>query len=53
MPGPASTLDLAERLGVTPGAVSRHLSVLHGAGLVTRARVLYARSELGSRLLAR
>ncbi|GLY77895.1 ArsR family transcriptional regulator [Actinoallomurus iriomotensis] len=54
---PASTLDLAERLGVTPGAVSQHLSVLHGAGLVTRARVgrvvLYARSELGSRLLAR
>jgi DNA-binding transcriptional ArsR family regulator len=54
---PASTKDLAERLGITPGAVSQHLSVLHGAGLVTRARVgrvvLYARSELGTRLLAR
>jgi DNA-binding transcriptional ArsR family regulator len=54
---PASTLDLSERLGITPGAVSQHLSVLRDAGLVTRARVgrvvLYARSDLGSRLLAR
>jgi DNA-binding transcriptional ArsR family regulator len=48
--------DLAGRLGITPGAVSQHLAVLHDAGLVTRARVgrvvLYARSDLGSRLLS-
>ena len=53
---PTSTIDLAERLGVTPGAVSQHLAVLHDTGLVTRARVgrtvLYARSDLGSRLMA-
>src|SRR5262249_49110276 len=54
---PASTTDLAHRLGVTPGAVSQHLAVLHDAGLVTRARVgrtvLYARSDLGARLVRR
>jgi DNA-binding transcriptional ArsR family regulator len=53
---PASTTDLAGRLGITPGAVSQHLSVLHDAGLVTRARVgrtvLYARSDLGTRLMS-
>lgn len=53
---PASTLDLAGRLGITPSAVSQHLSVLHDTGLVTRARVgrvvLYARSDLGDRLLS-
>jgi DNA-binding transcriptional ArsR family regulator len=53
---PTSTTDLAGRLGVTPGAVSQHLAVLYDAGLVTRARVgrvvLYARSDLGSRLLS-
>lgn len=52
--GPVSTTDLARRLGVTPGAVSQHLAVLYGAGLVGRARagraVLYARTELGDRL---
>ncbi|MFC6878996.1 ArsR/SmtB family transcription factor [Actinomadura yumaensis] len=51
---PASTTDLARRLGVTPGAVSQHLAVLRGAGLVGRARagrsVLYARTPLGDRL---
>jgi hypothetical protein len=48
---PATTTDLARRLGVTPGAVSQHLSVLREAGLVSRARVgrvvLYARTDLG------
>ncbi|WP_067476228.1 helix-turn-helix domain-containing protein [Actinomadura hibisca] len=52
---PASTTDLARRLGVTPGAVSQHLAVLHGAGLVAKARtgrsVLYARTGTGDRLL--
>ncbi|MBP0454394.1 helix-turn-helix transcriptional regulator [Kitasatospora sp. RG8] len=51
---PASTTDLAYRLGVTPGAVSQHLAVLHQTGLVTRARhgrsVLYSRSPLGDEL---
>ncbi|MFD7595400.1 ArsR/SmtB family transcription factor [Kitasatospora sp. NPDC059812] len=51
---PASTTDLAYRLGVTPGAVSQHLSVLAATGLVTRARhgrsVLYLRSPLGDEL---
>lgn len=53
---PASTTDLAYRLGVTPATVSQHLAVLHEAGLVTKARsgrsVLYARSTLGDRLAA-
>lgn len=53
--GPASTTDLARRLGVTAGAVSQHLAVLYGAGLVSRARagrsVLYARTEMGNDLL--
>lgn len=48
---PASTAELAQRLGVTPSAVSQHLGVLHRAGLLTRARsgrsVLYLRSALG------
>ncbi len=51
---PASTTDLAYRLGVTPGAISQHLAVLHRTGLVTRARhgrsVLYGRSPLGDEL---
>ncbi|MFD5088453.1 ArsR/SmtB family transcription factor [Kitasatospora sp. NPDC058406] len=51
---PATTTDLAYRLGVTAGAVSQHLAVLHATGLVTRARhgrsVLYARSPLGDEL---
>ncbi|MFJ8312731.1 MULTISPECIES: DUF5937 family protein [unclassified Streptomyces] len=52
--GPASTTELARRLGVTASAVSHHLSVLHQTGLVSRARagrvVLYARTELGEQL---
>ncbi|MEV0096303.1 helix-turn-helix domain-containing protein [Streptomyces sp. NPDC050738] len=51
---PASTTELAHRLGVTPGAVSQHLSVLYAAGLLARARagrsVQYRRSELGEGL---
>ncbi|MFE4974596.1 ArsR/SmtB family transcription factor [Kitasatospora sp. NPDC056651] len=50
----ASTTELAYRLGVTPGAVSQHLSVLAATGLVTKARhgrsVLYRRSPLGDEL---
>ncbi|MFG3530029.1 DUF5937 family protein [Streptomyces sp. NPDC047917] len=53
---PASTTDLAHRLGLSPGTVSQHLGVLHRAGLVTRARqghlVLYLRSPLGDQLTA-
>ncbi|MCX2924760.1 ArsR/SmtB family transcription factor [Streptomyces sp. NEAU-W12] len=52
---PTSTTELAQRLEVTSGTVSRHLGVLHRAGLVTRARhghlVLYLRSPLGDQLL--
>ncbi|MDJ0383488.1 helix-turn-helix domain-containing protein [Streptomyces sp. G-G2] len=52
---PASTTELAQRLGAGPGTVSQHLGVLHRAGLVTRARhghlVLYLRSPLGDQLL--
>ncbi|WBO68599.1 ArsR/SmtB family transcription factor [Streptomyces camelliae] len=51
---PASTTDLAHRLGLSPGTVSQHLGVLHRARLVTRARhghvVLYLRSPLGDQL---
>ncbi|MFF0312124.1 ArsR/SmtB family transcription factor [Streptosporangium sp. NPDC004379] len=51
---PLPTAELARRLGVTPSAVSQHLRVLYGTGLVTRARdgrrVLYRRSRLGDRL---
>ncbi|MET9793071.1 ArsR/SmtB family transcription factor [Streptomyces canus] len=53
---PDSTASLARTLGVTPSAVSQHLTVLAACGLLTRARagrtVLYARSELGDRLAA-
>jgi hypothetical protein len=52
---PLATVELARRLRVTPSAVSQHLRVLHGAGLVTRARdgrqVLYRRSPLGDQLV--
>ncbi|MFG2824673.1 ArsR/SmtB family transcription factor [Kitasatospora sp. NPDC048365] len=52
---PTATVELARRLGVTPGAVSQHLAVLAAARLVTRARhgrvVLYARSPLADQLL--
>ena len=48
---PATTSALARRFGVTPGAVSQHLAVLHRSGLVDRQRsgriVLYQTSALG------
>ncbi|MFB0620299.1 ArsR/SmtB family transcription factor [Streptomyces sp. AGS-58] len=51
---PASTTDLAHRVGLSPGTVSQHLGVLHRTGLVTRARhghlVLYLRTQLGDQL---
>ncbi|HEY7261661.1 MAG TPA: DUF5937 family protein [Trebonia sp.] len=52
---PATTTALARALGVTPGAVSQHLAVLHQAGLADRTRagraVLYQATDLGLALL--
>jgi DNA-binding transcriptional ArsR family regulator len=52
---PATTTSLARQLGVTPSAVSQHLSVLYRGGLIDRQRsgraVLYQTSELGLSLL--
>ncbi|MBP0456867.1 ArsR/SmtB family transcription factor [Streptomyces montanisoli] len=52
---PMHTTELARRLGLSQGAVSQHLGVLHRAGLVDRARhghtMLYSRSPLGDRLM--
>jgi len=36
--GPIGTAEIAGKLGVTPAAVSQHLTVLRHAGLVTRER---------------
>jgi DNA-binding transcriptional ArsR family regulator len=53
---PATTADLAARLDVTPGAISQHLGVLRGAGLVATSRdgrvVLHLRTERAEALLA-
>ncbi|MCC5578893.1 winged helix-turn-helix transcriptional regulator [Microtetraspora sp. AC03309] len=53
---PASTSALARRMELTPGAVSQHLSVLSGGGLVTRRRmgreVLYRRTPIGDALVS-
>jgi DNA-binding transcriptional ArsR family regulator len=53
---PVSTTEPARQLGVTDGAVSRHLKVLSDAGLASRARhgrsVLYGRSRLRDSLAA-
>jgi DNA-binding transcriptional ArsR family regulator len=53
---PCSTTELARRMGLTPGAVSLHLTVLHDAGLLVRERsgrlVLYRLSAIGEALLA-
>lgn len=53
---PASTTELAHRLGVTPSAVSQHLAVLREARLTRRTRngrsVLYSRTPLGDDLCA-
>lgn len=52
---PATTTQLAQRLGVTPGAISQHLQVLFNSRLVQKVRtgrvVLYRRSELGDRIV--
>ncbi|MFF5973419.1 DUF5937 family protein [Streptomyces sp. NPDC012769] len=52
---PSTTTTLAARTGLTPGAVSQHLSVLKDAGLVTahryRREVYYRASDLGLALL--
>jgi len=52
---PSTTSDLAARTGLSPGAVSQHLTALHAAGLLTRNRqgklVFYATTDLGSSLL--
>jgi len=46
---PATTADLATRLGVTAGAISQHLGVLRAAGLVSTSRdgraVLHLRTD--------
>ncbi|KUJ41312.1 ArsR family transcriptional regulator [Streptomyces albus subsp. albus] len=53
---PASTTDLARRIGLTPGGVSQHLSALRAAGLVSAHRtgrvVLYARTSVAEALVA-
>ncbi|GGN49881.1 biotin operon repressor [Actinoplanes campanulatus] len=53
---PASSTELATRLGVTTTAVNQHLRALRAGGLLVSARhgrsVLYRRSDLGDRLLA-
>lgn len=52
---PASSTELATRLGVTTSAVNQHLRALRAAGLLVSARhgrsVLYRRSDLADRLL--
>ena len=52
---PATTGDIAERLDVTSGAVSQHLSVLRAAGLVASHRdgraLLHLRTARGDALL--
>jgi DNA-binding transcriptional ArsR family regulator len=52
---PRSTSELARELGLTPGGVSQHLTVLRDAGLVCGRRVarsvLYLRSAQGDSLV--
>jgi DNA-binding transcriptional ArsR family regulator len=53
---PASTLELARRLGASPGGISQHLGVLRRAGLVAGRRegrfVVYTRTSKGDALCA-
>jgi biotin operon repressor len=53
---PASSTELAARLGVTTTAVNQHLRALRAGGLLVSARhgrsVLYRRSEVADQLLA-
>jgi DNA-binding transcriptional ArsR family regulator len=52
---PATTTALARALGVTPSAVSQHVTVLYRVGLIDRARsgraVLYQVNDLGLAIL--
>jgi Helix-turn-helix domain/Family of unknown function (DUF5937) len=52
---PRSTTELAERLSLSPGTASHHLTALRDAGLVTARRdgrsVLYVRTVLGDALV--
>ncbi|WP_141578897.1 DUF5937 family protein [Actinomadura sp. WMMA1423] len=52
---PTSTTELADRTGLSPGAVSQQLTALRAAGLVTARRsgryVLYARTPVADALL--
>ena len=52
---PRTTTDLAERLAMTPGGVSQHLTALRDSGLVSARRhgrqVLYCRSPLADELV--
>ncbi|MBG6068394.1 ArsR/SmtB family transcription factor [Micromonospora ureilytica] len=52
---PASSTELAARLGVTPTAVNQHLRALRAGGLLVGTRhgrsVLYRRSDLGDMLV--
>ncbi|WP_197371759.1 winged helix-turn-helix domain-containing protein, partial [Streptomyces clavuligerus] len=52
---PASTTELARRLGLSAGGVSQHLTALRAAGLVSAHRtgrvVLYARTSVGEALV--
>ena len=54
---PASTTELAGRLGRSAGGISEHLTALRDAGLVSAARqgrsVLYVRTPVADRLIAR
>ena len=53
---PASTTQLARSLGLATGAVGDHLTTLHRAGLLTKARsgrsVLYRRTPLADALIS-
>ena len=53
---PCSTTELAQRMQLTPGAVSLHMKVMHEAGLLVRERagrsVLYRLSATGEALVA-
>ena len=51
---PSTTLDIAERMNVSPGGISEHLTVLRRAALIARRRegrrVVYARTLAGDTL---
>jgi Helix-turn-helix domain len=53
---PRSTVDLAKSVGLSPGGVSQHLTVMRNASLLDKRRVrrevLYWRSPAGDSLLA-